>query len=199
MTQQKINASVWDDAYSYSSYRKLLDELMVSGKTTGPDQTEKMIQYARLNLQRMSRLEKTVEITAELSAALSAIFQPQRWLLITEGWCGDAAQNIPAIVKAAAVNVRIDLRLILRDEHPEIMDRYLFNGTRSIPRLILMDNALNDLAVWGPRPKEAQQIVNSGKQAGLPHDVWAEQVHAWYARDRTQSLQRELVEIVKWL
>lgn len=199
MTQQVITASVWDGAYTYAAYRNRLDELMADGKTTGPDQSEKMIRYARLNLQRMNRLEKTVEILPDLREALNAIRQPQCWLLLTEGWCGDAAQNIPVIAKAAALNSKIDLRLILRDENPLVMDRYLFQGTRSIPRLIFMDATFTDLALWGPRPAAAQQIVYNGKQAGLPHEVWIEQVHAWYARDKYHSLQHELTAIIKLL
>jgi hypothetical protein len=174
----------------------MLDELMVEKKTTGPDQSDKMVQYARLNLQRMNRIEKTTVIAPALESKIRQISQPQHWLVITEGWCGDAAQNMPVIAQAAALNPQIDLRLILRDEHPHVMDQYLYNGTRSIPRLVVFDQAMNERAIWGPRPQPAQELVNAGKQQGLPHDTWAEQVHAWYGKDRSLTLQRELTKML---
>jgi hypothetical protein len=192
-----VPAVVFETALTYPAYRKMLDELMGQQKTTGPDQSEKMVQYARLNLQRMNRLEKTAALLPELQAVIQGISKPQHWLVITEGWCGDAAQNLPVIAQAAALNPKIELKLILRDEHPAVMDRYLFNGTRSIPRLIIFNEAWTDLAVWGPRPQPAQEIVNAGKAQALPHDTWAEQVHVWYAKDRSVTLQRELIELIK--
>lgn len=190
---------IWNAAYTYAGYRELLEDLMNRNLTTGPDQSEKLVAYAKLNLQRMRRVDKTVEIMPELHRLLAAFLHPQHWLVITEGWCGDAAQSVPAIAKAASVNPNIRLRFVLRDEHPEVMDRYLYKGTRSIPRLIVLDENFQELAVWGPRPQAAQQLVDQGKRAELPHDMWAEQVHAWYAQDRTRALQGELTEIFKLL
>ncbi|MCU0420492.1 MAG: thioredoxin family protein [Cyclobacteriaceae bacterium] len=200
MNHSVISPHVFDQAYSYTSYRQQLDRLMAQNKTTGPTQTDELVHYARLNIQRMNRLDKQVTLTEELRTALMALSASSVWLVITEGWCGDAAQNLPVIAKMAEAQPRIDLKLILRDEHPAIMDRYLFHGTRSIPRLVVIDSATHqDLAVWGPRPSEAQDLVWQLKDSGQPHEVWVEKVHAWYAANKTMALQHELTELIRSL
>jgi hypothetical protein len=193
-----IADAILEKAMSYEEYRKLLHELIQQNKTTGPNQTEQLLAYARLNIQRMNRLDKQVVVTEEFRQAVMRIQKSIVWLVITEGWCGDAAQNLPVLAKAAQLNERIRLKLILRDEHLDIMNQYLFNGTRSIPRLIMID-ALSgkDLAVWGPRPAEAQQLVFASKQAGLSHEQWAEKLHAWYAVDKSQKIQEEFVDLLQ--
>lgn len=200
MSHPVITPSVLQQAYSYASYRARLHALMAENKTTGPIQTDELVHYARLNIQRMNRLDKHVTLTEELQSALRAITKPATWLVITEGWCGDAAQNLPVIAKMAHVQTHIELKLILRDEHPTIMDRYLFHGTRSIPRLVIIDPATQtDLAVWGPRPQEAQELVWQLKDSGQPHEVWVEKIHAWYAADKTSALQKEMTELIRSL
>jgi hypothetical protein len=42
------------------------------------------------------------------------------WLVISEGWCGDAAQLLPIINKMAVESGKIDLRIVLRDENEEL-------------------------------------------------------------------------------
>jgi hypothetical protein len=193
-----IADAILDKALSYEEYRKLLHESIQQNKTTGSNQTEQLLAYARLNIQRMNRLDKQVVVTEEFRQAVMRIQKPIVWLVLTEGWCGDAAQNLPVLAKAAQLNERIRLKLILRDEHLDIMNQYLFNGTRSIPRLIMID-ALSgkDLAVWGPRPAEAQQLVSASRQAGLSHEQWAEKLHGWYAVDKSKKIQEEFVNVLQ--
>lgn len=194
---ERVTHDLLFKGYTYSQYRQLLNSLMANGRTTGPDQSDKLIAYARLNQQRMARLDKTASLQPDLLQVIKSIDRPQYWMVLTEGWCGDAAQNLPVIAKAAGANIRIDLRLLLRDEHPYIMDQYLYNGTRSIPRLVIFDRStLAEWSIWGPRPEPAQQIVNEGKRLGKPHDEWVEAVHAWYAKDKTITLQQELRDLI---
>ena len=37
----------------------------------------------------------------------------QLWMVITENWCGDSAQNLPYIARIASLNKKIELRIIL--------------------------------------------------------------------------------------
>ena len=196
MTSPEIEQVAISHGLAYPAYRQLLDRLLTEGKTTGQDQSEKMISYARLNQQRMQRLEKQIDLSADLRAAAAEIKLEQTWVALTEGWCGDAAQNLPVIARIAEVNPRITFRLLLRDEHPAVMDLYLFNDTRSIPRVILFQSD-RELALWGPRPGPAQEIVNEGKRTQRPHDDWSKELHAWYGRDKTQTLQREWVDLIR--
>src|SRR4051812_9196226 len=107
---------------SYAQYSKLLNDLMAQGKTTGGNQSDDYVSYAKINLQRMHRLDKTVELIPELKEALSKITEQYTWLVLTEGWCGDAAQNLPVMhfIEQACPNIK--LVLLLRDENLDVMD-----------------------------------------------------------------------------
>lgn len=188
-------------AHTYASYRRLIDELQAQGKTTGPQQSAMLAEYTRLNVQRMQRLDKTVRVLPELQAAAAGLAQRYVWLVLTEGWCGDAAQIVPVIEAVAQASAgRLETRYLLRDENPDLMDRYLTNGTRSIPKLlVLYADTLAEAANWGPRPAAAHALLQELKAQGATHEQYAEKVHAWYAKDKTQSTQQELLVLVQSL
>ena len=128
MLQEKIA-----NAMSYAVYRDLMATLAEEGKTTGPNQSEEMAGYTSLNEHRMKRLDKRVELQQPVLDGLAQINRKQTWLVLTEAWCGDAAQNLPILAKMAEANPNVELRLVLRDENLDLMDAYLTNGGRSIP------------------------------------------------------------------
>jgi len=186
-----------DKGMSFSEYVSLIDKLLAEGKTTGPKQSEAMLGYGKLNRQRMARLEKTIAAEDVSRAKIAANTRRQIWLVLTEGWCGDAAQNVPAIEKASAASELIETRYILRDENLELMDAYLTNGARSIPKLIALDaGTLEVLFTWGARPAEAQDLHNRRKAEGIDKSVISEELQRWYNADRGVSVQRELAELV---
>jgi hypothetical protein len=182
----------------YETYLALIHELLSEGKTSGPNQQDDLVAYTKLNLQRMERLNKTIELTKPLLKALKKIASPQNWLVITEAWCGDAAQNIPLLAKMAQTHPYIKLKLVLRDENHELMDKYLTHGGRAIPKLIVMDEQFNELYTWGPRPATAQQMVNDFKANPIiEYDAFKTQLHTWYAKNKTQQQQEEFAKIIK--
>lgn len=194
-----LNELAVGQAVSYSTYRKTLNDLVEEGKTTGTNQEEWLVDYTRLNVQRMNRWDKTWTVPEALEQQLLAIETPMIWLTITEGWCGDAAQVVPIVEKLAAVNPLIRHRLILRDENLEIMDQYLTNGTRSIPKIILMkEEDLTVVGTWGPRPSSAQKLLEELKQNGsLPKEELYNQLHAWYAKNKGMEVAQEFMKEVK--
>ena len=190
-----------DRSLRIDQYTGLLDSLSAEGKTTGTDQSESRINYGRLNIARMRRLDKTVELESSVRSEIGSVNVDWVWLIITEGWCGDAAQNIPVIEKIAAANPGIETRYILRDENPELMDKFLTNGTRSIPKLIAIERSSERiLGTWGPRPKVAQYLFTEQRSQGIEKSVILENVQRWYLADRGRSLQKELAELTRqWL
>ena len=176
--------------YTYEGYRTLLDELMAEGKTTGEDHSEEMLEYAKMNIVRMNRWDKTAKLADNLKSALLNT-PKQTWLVINEGWCGDAAQNLPIISKMADFAFNVDLKIILRDENLDIMDDYLTKGGRSIPKLIAIDENNEVIFTWGPRPQKMQDQVLQLKAAG---EDYAQEVHKMYAKDRAASIQIEFAE-----
>jgi len=182
-----------EGSIAFAEYQTLIDNLVAEGKTTGPNQSEKMAEYTRLNRQRMHRLAKTIEVDAGAREAIRSVKRPMIWLVITEAWCGDAAQNIPVIEKVAAESERIETRYVLRDEHPELMDRYLTNGARAVPKLIALDaKTFEILGSWGSRPAAAQALYMGRSEQGVEKSLIREELQRWYNADKGRSLQGEL-------
>ncbi len=186
-----------EKSLTYVAYGKLIADLLSQGRTTGPDQSEAFIHYTLLNQQRMHRLDKTMLLLPSVQTAIRSVTVGQTWLVLTEAWCGDAAQSIPVMNAMTVLNPTISLRLILRDENPELMDRYLTNGVaRSIPKLIGLDTAtMEELFTWGPRPAVLQERFYKMKAEGVEYHLIKEELQRWYNKDRTISIQEELAAL----
>jgi len=181
-----------EKSMTYAEYIKLIDDLLLDGKTTGENQSEAMFNYGKLNRQRMHRLEKTVKLNDAIKEKARNIERKMIWLVITEGWCGDAAQNIPTIEKIAAESPNIETRYVLRDENLELMDKYLTYNARSIPKLVALDaETLEEISTWGPRPQAAMNYFFEMKKNGLEKPQMMENIQRWYLQDKEQSLQKE--------
>jgi hypothetical protein len=197
-TTSQIQTRIPSQTYSYSDYMRLMEQVVREGRTTGPKQSESLNHYTKLNLHRMQRLNKTVVLTPDFIQALQEIKIPQTWYVLTEAWCGDAAQALPIFATAALNNPLIDLRLLLRDENPGLMDLYLTNGARSIPKLIALDQDFNELFQWGPRPAGAQLLLMAYKQnPSASYELFSEQIQRWYNLDKTLSIQKEILDLLK--
>ena len=190
----------WGQAMTYHQYIERIQQLLSTNKTTGENHSEAMLHYTLMNQYRMKRLQNHTKLRDEVQQLLHTIEHPQRWLVLTEAWCGDAAQSVPVMHLMAEASDFIEFRLLLRDEHPDLMDRYLYKGrSRSIPRLIILDGeTIDDLVVWGPRPAEAQTLFEeASKKPGVAYQEVAEELQKWYITDRTQAIQRELADAVR--
>lgn len=181
----------------YAEYIKLIDDLLAEGKTTGTNQSEAMFNYGKINRQRMKRLGNTLELNESLKKIAEAVERKMIWLIITEGWCGDAAQNIPAIEKIAHSTSNIETRYVLRDENLELMDRYLTRNARSIPKLIALDaETLEEIGTWGPRPAAAMDHFLNLRETGMEKTLLMEKMQRWYIADKEQSIQKEFEELL---
>ncbi len=186
-----------EKAIGYPEYKGLIERLVAEGKTTGPKQSEALANFTRLNLARMERIEKTIGLNDQTLSAVHAVERGQIWLVITEAWCGDAAQNVPTIEKIAAESDIIQTRYILRDENLELIDRFLTLGARSIPKLIALDvESLDVLWTWGARPKAAQELFFKLKEQGIEKPEIMEELQRWYNEDKGRSIQAEFVELL---
>jgi hypothetical protein len=116
----------------------------------------------------------------------------RRLLVLAEDWCGDASNTIPVLARLVDAVPGLGLRILRRDENPELMDRYLTNGSRSIPIVIALDEDFTELGHWGPRPAELQSWVLANRLT-VPKAELYPQVRRWYARDRGESTLREVL------
>ncbi len=153
-------------------------------------------EYRKLNLARVSRLEKLYKPTNEALSLISRIQNNLIWLVITEDWCGDSAQTLPVISVLANLNKNIDLKILLRDSNLEIMEMYLTHGKRSIPKLVVFDEELNEIFHWGPRPAEAKALAEDLHKKSLEKHEIIKQLHLWYAKDGGYSTEKEIIGLL---
>ncbi len=190
---------IWKSGHSYQAYRALVDQLIAEGKTTGPDQSQAMVDYTSLNAQRMKRIDKTYAANTEIVEQLKAFSSKIVLLVITESWCGDAAQIVP-VISALARNAQVSSQILLRDENLALIDHHLTNGARSIPVILILDaHDFSFIASWGPRPEEVQTMVMDYKhlpEPKPPYSEFSKQVQLWYAKDKYKSIEREFSQAV---
>lgn len=195
---KKIIQNSLEKAFSYSEYRDLVSDLIAQGKSTGPNQSDDLLNYSKLNDKRMKRLDKTVKLTEETLAKIKDVKEPQTWLVLTEGWCGDAAQNLPVINKIAEENPNINLKLVLRDENLELMDEFLTNGGRSIPKLIALNKENEVINTWGPRPITATKMVVDYKEKHGSLDAdFKTDLQVWYNKNKGENTQEDIVSMLQ--
>lgn len=202
MTQTKvITKKTIAQSMDYEQYRAFITERLENNQSTGTNHSEAMVDYTSLNDKRMHRLDKTIKLTPETLTTLQSIETPLIWLVLTEGWCGDAAQTVPIMAKMAGESLNIELKLIFRDENLDIMDEFLTDGGRSIPKLIVLNKeTLEVLENWGPRPVEAQELFWKAKNSpDFDYPEVQKALQLWYAKDKTLSTQKELTALVKAL
>ncbi|MGY6559849.1 MAG: thioredoxin family protein [Nitritalea sp.] len=186
--------------YTYNTYRNLVDELLAKGQTTGNNHSEAMLHYTRMNQQRMKRWDKTAQVPETFISLLVDLKRPQHWLILTEAWCGDAAQSIPFLAKLAEVSERISLDLVLRDQNTALMAAFLTNGAQSIPKLIACDAQTGEVCfTWGPRPALLQEKVLAYKAnpAGQTQEEFIASIHRWYTDNKNQAIAAEFEKLLK--
>lgn len=144
-----------------------------------------------INQQRTARILRTHSVPDDLRSRIGALTVPQFWMILTEPWCADSAQCIPYFVKFAECNERIQLCFLLRDQNPTVMDRYLTDGSRGIPKIVAFNVHGNEIFRWGPRPREGQELFQKGKAEGLPKEQTLERLHLWYGRNRGEAITAE--------
>jgi len=187
------------ESLSYPQFVALTAQLVEEKRTTGADQSEAYVEYTRMCLQRMLRWNKTAKVSESMQALMKSIARPQLWVVITEAWCGDGAQSIPYLAKLAELNPLITLRFLFRDEHPELMDAYLTNGNRSIPKLVATTSDFqHQLFIWGPKPKHLMELHAAFKRnpEGRNYPSLLEEMHLWYAKNKHQDLEAELIPLL---
>lgn len=183
---------------SYNTYRKTVSDLLEIGKSTGPNQSDDLLNYSLLNDKRMSRLDKKTTLSEETVSALKKNKNKQTWLLITEGWCGDAAQIAPVINKMSLESDAIELKVVLRDENEALMNQFLTNGSKSIPKLVVLNENDDVISSWGPRPSIATKMVNDYKEAHGGLDAnFKKDLQVWYNKDKGENIQKDIIAFLE--
>jgi hypothetical protein len=194
---KSIIQSALQNSHSYTEYRNIVSKLINEGKSTGKEQSADLLHYSELNEVRMKRLEKTLKLDLEVEKALQNLKSKQTWLVISEGWCGDAAQILPIIKLMSEASKNIDLKLVFRDENDALMNQFLTNGAKSIPKLLVLDESFNLINHWGPRPEGAKNLIIEYKaKHGIVDEVAKIALQKWYLDDKGISTMMEIVGMI---
>ena len=176
----------WDRALPIDQY---LENLL----GTVPHEEDPYARYLVINQQRVKRIKQRLHLEPETEAAALHAHPGTKWLILNEHWCGDGAQIVPVQAAIAlASKGLIEARVLFRDQNLELMDQFLTNGGRSIPKTIQLDSEFRVTTSWGSRPAEAQELVMRVKADPERAHLYSEELHKWYAVDRQQAIQSEL-------
>ena len=186
-------------AKSYTEYKEMILNLIREGKSTGNIQNEDFFNFTKLNEKRMKRLDKQTRLSDKAEQKTQEIQKEFTWLLLTESWCGDAAQTLPVINKFSEANAKIDLKVVLRDENDDLMNQFLTNGSKSIPKLIVIEKSTNKVvSSWGPRSKKASKLVADYKTKHGKIDAdFKKELQYWYNEDKGESIEKDMMEFLE--
>lgn len=181
----------------YHQYEAYFQQILASPDLPEPYDKPAYLEYTKLNWHRSSRWMKTAVINPGLEQAVKKITVAQKWIVITEPWCGDAAHSAPFIHLLSGLNPLITADYQLRDAPPFLIEQYLTNGkSKSIPKLIIRNLQGEDLAVWGPRPAACQVIYDELMASGAGFEEVKMALQKWYNEDKGNSIQHELLQLL---
>lgn len=193
-TLQNINdyKSYFEKGYNYPDYFALVEKDAALN-----NMDDEHLKLVPLNLQRMKRINKTIQLTEDIKNALTSLNGKRKWLVITENWCGDSSQISP-VFNALAENSggKINLRFIYRDQHSELIEAHSTNGGKAIPKLLQFNEAFEITGTWGPRPAEAIALVKQLKSNPETATNFAEHLHKWYTTNKQVAIQNELLKLL---
>lgn len=192
---KRIERKYLDTAVSYADYREMSRSELGEAHQRKLNYPEELRAYVEMNERRMDRWDRKLPELLGKHADLSGMGGDYVMLVLTEAWCGDAAHVVP-VAEYLAKLAGIETGYLFRDQNPELMDAFLTNGGRSIPKLILVNkDTLEVMGSWGPRPVELQDWYWNQKQEGkLSKDEVLSQIQLWYNRDKARSTGAELVD-----
>src|SRR5690606_21473388 len=184
---------------NFDAYFKLFQDIIETKEEElqPPYNTPDYLNYTKLNLSRCKRWLKTGVLDPAAVEVIKNIQEPQEWTIITEPWCGDAAHSIPFMELLAAQNPLIQTRYELRDAPPFNIEHYLTRGSKSIPKLIIRNAAGEDLATWGPRPAECQQLFDKLMSEKADFETVKTELQNWYNHDKGEKIVKEIVEAIR--
>ncbi len=201
-----ITHELLENAINYSAYVAMVRELLVQNQTTGIHATDAYwINMTKRNWERMDFLVESLELEKSIVKKLTAYQTPITWLAITEAWCVDSPESLCIVHKMAMLNPNIHLKIILRDSPPGIIDNFLTNESKSIPKIICLDTeSLAILGTWGPRPAELQaklmikvkmldNISKHSEEKSADCKKFMDDILSYYAEYSNYEIQREII------
>lgn len=178
----------WNKAISFEQYLKDIETEILSGNNP------EFKPYYELNKKRIDRILNTYKAKEEQVTRFEDLNFSGKLLVITEGWCGDAAQSVPVIYRF--FNKHLEIKMVHRDENEGLMNQYLTNGSKSIPIVLILNKNNEVVAHWGPRPEFGNELFHQFKtdETTYPKEKFMEDMQMAYNKDKGVSIIDEIVD-----
>ena len=186
----------WDQAVSFDEYFKSAEELISKEASELSKEEQDMMEYYKLGVQRMSRMLKVYKPEEEQLQQLAGKNFKGKVLIISEAWCGDAGQTVPAVSLFFKGNNEV--RIAYRDKNPDLIDQFLTNGTKSIPIVVLLDENFNVINHWGPRPTYGTELLKKFKAdpENYPKEQFYNDLQVYYSKNRGKDTIEEILSLL---
>lgn len=147
---------------------------------------------AQKNRELWDAVWRRANVPEEYVSRVAALGGAWHLLVLSEDWCGDAVNTVPVLARLAELAPNLDLRVLARDHNLDLMDAHLTGTSRSIPVVIILDEAFEERGWWGSRPAELQAwVLGPGRE--LDKESRYRRVRGWYARDAGRTTLEEVV------
>lgn len=194
---------------SYEAYLAHLESIVAQSHHISIHLVEDSTHAIRMNLIKMERLDKAARIMANTRFFMNGFKKDLIWLVLTHPRSEDAAQALPILNKMASLCPSIQLKIALPEAIEQ--DQKLAKISQlGFPKLIIAQAGESKiLGTWGPRVVELEALIKereedlskieAGEMLELAARQWGTRIQRWYAKDKTYSIQKELLEILKAL
>lgn len=179
---------------NFDQYLEYFQEILGDPNAPAPYNNIDYLDYTKLNWARQQRWLKVGVLDPTLAEAVVAIKEPQNWIVITEPWCGDASHILPFIHRLTKLSPLIKIDYQLRDTAPFLIEQYLTDGGKAIPKFIIRNEEGKDLLNWGPRPAACQVLYHRLKEEEAGFNTIKTELQKWYNKDKGKTLQAELLD-----
>lgn len=152
--------------------------------------------YSKYNLDRQLLVSEQWRMSSSFREAILSLHGPQTWMFLTDDWCIDSAYSLPLVREAAALREDVTIHILLKDDNLDILDRYLTNGSRSIPEFVAFDEEGVPLMIWGPQPDAIRNIRRDLMDGGAEGSIVSSTTVDWYADHGWLEVERELTELM---
>jgi hypothetical protein len=202
-----INQKVLNASISYEAYEAQMEAIVAKSHHISIHLIEDSTHAVRMNLIKMERLDKAARITASTRFFIVGYKKELIWLVLSHPESEDAAQVLPILNKIATLSSVIKFKIAppeINEKEPDLAKI----SDASYPKLLIIDpDDLRILATWGPYSAELMAVLALRDEALKAYDSpqekaqaahsWATKIQRWYAKDKTYSIQKELLEILK--
>ena len=180
----------WTRAITFEQYVKDLEDEILS------DNNLEFKPYYELNKKRMERIVNTYRVQEAQMKEFKELNYSGKLLIITEGWCGDAAQSLPVIYRFFGENMEI--KIVYRDQNEDLMNQYLTNGSKSIPIVLILNEHMEVVAHWGPRPEFGNELFHKHKknEEAYPKEKLMEDMQMAYNKDKGEAIIEEIIKTI---